>query len=190
MKLIEWAKGLFKPKLGAAETPLAIVCPDFVTSGEYFTVTVTIRNDGPETWLANGAGGWALGSQLPQDNGTWGAGRWFLPTNVSPGQTVTVPLACKAPTLDPSYSQPPIDAHTPLPLFSGALPDMPIPFGVRMVQDGGVGCFRSLRCPSQPIALFRLGFLATSSVCTSSPRERSSVRGGGEPSGGILTPSP
>jgi hypothetical protein len=122
-------------------TPLAIVCPDFVESGKPFSVTATFRNDGPETWLANGAGGWHLGSQLPQDNGTWGTGRWNLSANVPPGASVPLTLSGVAPTLDPTFSQPPMSATTPLPLFSGALPLMPIPFAVKMVQDGGAGWF-------------------------------------------------
>ncbi len=47
--------------------------PATLTTGQTAAVTVTMKNTGTNTWTA--AAGYKLGSQNPQDNGTWGIGR-------------------------------------------------------------------------------------------------------------------
>ena len=61
-------------------------------------VSVSFRNTGNTTW-ARATGNYALGSQSPQDNWTWGSNRVPLPHAVSPGETVTFHFAVTGNTL-------------------------------------------------------------------------------------------
>lgn len=47
--------------------------PTTLITGQTTTVSVTMQNTGTNVWIA--AAGYKLGSQNPQDNGTWGTGR-------------------------------------------------------------------------------------------------------------------
>lgn len=69
--------------------------PTYMESGASYLVSVTLQNNGDNTWTA--ADLYRLGSQNPQDNGTWGIGRVELPQSVAPGQQVTVEYYVTAP---------------------------------------------------------------------------------------------
>src|SRR5947207_10662850 len=73
-------------------------------AGVVYAVSVTVRNDGSETWTD--AGLYRLGSQNPQDNGTWGTGRGALPGPVAPGDQVTFNFNVTAPSTPGSYNFP------------------------------------------------------------------------------------
>ena len=59
------------------------------------TVTVGMQNTGTTTWTS--ADGYALGSQRPEDNVTWGLSRVALPSDVAPNATVDFTFAITAP---------------------------------------------------------------------------------------------
>ncbi len=69
--------------------------------GEKYNVSVTVRNSGTTTWTA--AEGYRLGSQNPQDGGTWG-GRQYLTASVAPGQQYTFNFTVTAPSPIGSYN--------------------------------------------------------------------------------------
>ena len=46
-----------------------------VATGETFTATITMKNDGGTVWTNTGATPYRLGSQTPQNNTTWGTNR-------------------------------------------------------------------------------------------------------------------
>ena len=60
--------------------------PSTMAAGSSATVTVTMQNTGTTTWMASA--GYALGSQRPQDNETWGLNRVSLPSDVAPNAPV------------------------------------------------------------------------------------------------------
>lgn len=63
--------------------------------GQIYSARVSFKNTGNVVW--NNADGYALGSQNPQDNGAWGAGRIPLPRNVAPNETVDFNFQVTAP---------------------------------------------------------------------------------------------
>ena len=69
--------------------------PSTMAAGSSATVTVRMRNAGMTTWTS--AGGYALGSQRPDDNETWGLSRAPLPADVAPKETVDFTFEIKAP---------------------------------------------------------------------------------------------
>jgi NTE family protein len=62
------------------------VVPAAIPAQGTAAASITMRNTGTTTWQA--AKGYALGSQNPQDNMTWGINRWPLPHDVAPGASV------------------------------------------------------------------------------------------------------
>ncbi len=115
---VEWFGDLTQNVSVAVLPPSAINAAVFVSQsvpgsmvlGQSYPVSVTMRNTGTNTWTA--ASAHHLGSQNPQDNGTWGLGRVYLPYDVPPGANVTF-------------------AFTATPASTGSLN-----FQWRMVQDG------------------------------------------------------
>ena len=69
--------------------------PSTMAAGSSATVTVWMQNTGTTTWTS--ADGYALGSQRPQDNVTWGLSRVSLPSDVAPNATVDFTFAITAP---------------------------------------------------------------------------------------------
>ncbi len=67
-----------------------------------FTGSIKVRNIGTTTWVP--ANGYALGSQNPQDNNTWGTNRIALPYSVAPGQEVIMSINTQAPATPGTYS--------------------------------------------------------------------------------------
>ncbi len=70
--------------------------PSMMYAGKTYPVSVTMRNEGPETWIS---GVFKLGSQGPQDTQRWKIGRVELPSNVEvyPGQIYTFNFQVTAP---------------------------------------------------------------------------------------------
>jgi len=71
-----------------------------VTNGVY-SASVTMQNYGTTTWYPNTGHG--LGSQSPQDNGTWGMSRVPLNVGVPPGEIVTFNFQVRAPGTAGTY---------------------------------------------------------------------------------------
>ena len=69
--------------------------PSTMAAGSSATVTVRMRNEGTTTWTS--ADGYALGSQRPDDNATWGVSRVHLPAAAGPGETVDFTFEITAP---------------------------------------------------------------------------------------------
>ncbi|GAB2859570.1 hypothetical protein GCM10027277_30120 [Pseudoduganella ginsengisoli] len=79
------------------------VVPSAMISGSTGNqVWVTVKNTGTSTWTA--ASQYFLGSQNPQDNGTWGMGRVALPNSVAPGDSVTFNFTVTAPSTAGGYN--------------------------------------------------------------------------------------
>jgi hypothetical protein len=73
-------------------------------AGQVYNVSVTMNNNGSATWTI--ADGYKLGSQNPQDNGTWGTGRVYLPDGVAvpPGSAYTFNFNVTAPSTPGTYN--------------------------------------------------------------------------------------
>jgi alkylated DNA repair dioxygenase AlkB len=76
--------------------------PTSMTPGQSYPVTVTMKNTGNVVWKMGA--GYRLGSQNPQDNGTWGLGRVELPNDVAPGAQVTFSFSVVAPSSMGTYN--------------------------------------------------------------------------------------
>lgn len=74
---------------------VAMSVPAFMDAGYTYAVSVTLQNNGSNTWTQ--AEGYRLGSQNPQDNYTWGLNRVNLPASVPPGGQVTFNFYVTAP---------------------------------------------------------------------------------------------
>jgi hypothetical protein len=78
--------------------------PATMVAGQAYTVSVTMRNAGSQTWTA--ASGYLLGSQNPQDNSTWGFGRVGLGASdsITTGQQKTFSFTVTAPATAGTYN--------------------------------------------------------------------------------------
>jgi len=78
--------------------------PTFMTTGQSYTVSVTMLNNGTTTW--NSSSMYRLGSQNPQDNQTWGLGRVDSPSDVwiAPGVQYTFNFTVRAPATAGTYN--------------------------------------------------------------------------------------
>jgi predicted secreted protein len=70
--------------------------PGTMTTGQRYTVSITMRNAGTNTWTIDKKH--RLGSQNPTDNFTWGLARAYLGASVLPGATYTFTFGINAPT--------------------------------------------------------------------------------------------
>ncbi|HSA23056.1 MAG TPA: PKD domain-containing protein, partial [Myxococcota bacterium] len=70
--------------------------------GQQVAVQVIFRNDGADTWTP--ATGYALGSEGPVDNTTWGLSRVALPGPVGPGQQAVFDFTVTAPVTPSDYT--------------------------------------------------------------------------------------
>jgi hypothetical protein len=77
--------GVVKAPVDAAQFISQTPPPSCMWPGSTASVSVTMRNTGNTTWDST----YRLGSQNPQDNGTWGFGRVFL----APGETIAPGLS-------------------------------------------------------------------------------------------------
>jgi hypothetical protein len=78
--------------------------PTSMLTGRTYSVSVTFRNNGSETWTA--ASYYNLGSQNPTDNSTWGTSRAILPAAaaIAPGQNATYSFNVVAPVSAGNYN--------------------------------------------------------------------------------------
>lgn len=76
--------------------------PTAMNAGQQYSVSVTMYNSGTKTWTA--ADQHRLGSQNPQDNGTWGITRVDVPTTVAPGSNATFTFNITAPSSPGTYN--------------------------------------------------------------------------------------
>lgn len=76
--------------------------PATVEWGRTFTVTQTWTNSGSKTWTSGG--NYKLGSQNPQDNLTWGTGRFAYAGSVAPGGTQSYTWTSTAPSTPGTYN--------------------------------------------------------------------------------------
>jgi hypothetical protein len=87
---------------------VSISAPTTVVVGHSFAASVTMKNTGGDTWqgvAVNPTNPYRLGSQDPQDNGTWNISRVDLPTNtVAPGSQATFNFNPTAPSTPGTYN--------------------------------------------------------------------------------------
>jgi len=76
--------------------------PATMTAGEFYNVTIKMKNIGNTTWDAGT--GYKLGSQNPQDNTRWGSSRATLTSPVPPGGTAVFTFGVWAPGKAGSYN--------------------------------------------------------------------------------------
>ena len=76
--------------------------PAQMTAGKSYAVAVTMTNTGSTTWSTTS--GFKLGSQNPQDNGTWGLTRVDVGAAVATDQSRTFSFQVTAPTTAGSYN--------------------------------------------------------------------------------------
>ncbi|HXG65219.1 MAG TPA: NBR1-Ig-like domain-containing protein [Blastocatellia bacterium] len=98
-EFIEWF-GEFSQNVSVNVTPrpnsaqfISQSVPTSMTAGQSYSVSVTMKNVGTNTWDSD----YRLGSQNPQDNRTWGLHRVLVPATVSPGASVTFTFTVTAP---------------------------------------------------------------------------------------------
>ena len=73
-----------------------------MNAGQQYAVSVTMNNSGTKTWTQATQHG--LGSQNPQDNGTWLTGRVDVPASIAPGQNATFNFNVTAPSTPGTYN--------------------------------------------------------------------------------------
>ncbi len=81
---------------------ISMSVPSAVHPNEEFTVSITYKNAGINTWINENQ--YRLGSQSPQDNQIWGVGRVSLPDSVPAGQEVTFTFNLTAPDTEGIYN--------------------------------------------------------------------------------------
>lgn len=79
----------YKPQIVSQSIPSTMVV------GEFYNVSITLKNEGSKTWLKNKV---RLGTKNPDNNTIWGTNRLDLPYDVAPGQTVTVQAVLGTPS--------------------------------------------------------------------------------------------
>lgn len=72
--------------------------PTSMTAGQPYTVAVTMRNTGVNSWTGTATTGYRLGSQNPQDNNAWGLTRVPLSSSHLPGAEATFVFTVRAPS--------------------------------------------------------------------------------------------
>lgn len=91
----------FVPRPGNHARFVDQTVPAQVEAGAQFPATFRFRNLGTTAWAS--AMQHHLGSQAPQDNGTWGTGRVVLPGRTNPSQTVEIAAMLTAPAVPGVY---------------------------------------------------------------------------------------
>lgn len=105
----------YSSEVSATTLPAAVVpndsafvsqtVPSAMIAGHTYTVSVTFRNTGTQTW--SGGSGYKLASQNPFNNSTWGTTRVVLPPGsrpVVPGGQITFSFVVKAPLTSGTYN--------------------------------------------------------------------------------------
>ena len=87
---------------GNAAAFVSQTVPEPMVAGENYTVSITYRNTGTNTWTR--AARYRLGPVNPVDNRTWKTVRALLPGEVAPDGTVTFTFAIQAPATPGQYN--------------------------------------------------------------------------------------
>ena len=111
--------------------------PSTMVAGDRYTVSLTIKNIGSETWSTLGpqCNAYRLGSDNPQDNSTWGLGRVDLTGPVAPGQQTTVSFTVTAPTTPGPYNFQWRMLHDCVTWFGSPSTNVPVTVGARLAKD-------------------------------------------------------
>lgn len=86
---------------GNAAAFISQTVPAVMTTGQRYSVSVTMRNAGTNTWTIEKKH--RLSSQSPTDNNTWGLSRVYLSNFVLPGNNVTFAFTVTAPAQPGQY---------------------------------------------------------------------------------------
>jgi YD repeat-containing protein len=107
---VEWF-GAMTPNIAIQVVPrndsaefVSQTAPSVMVAGAAYPVSITFRNTGNTTWTA--ANQYRLGSQNPENNGTWGLGQVYLGAGelVQPGALKTFSFQVVAPSTPGSYN--------------------------------------------------------------------------------------
>jgi hypothetical protein len=90
-----------QPAVNSAEF-ISQSVPAAMNPGQSYVVSVIMRNAGSSTWSA--AAGYALGSQNPANNTTWGLSQVPMPTTVIPGAQANFSFFVTAPSTPGIYN--------------------------------------------------------------------------------------
>lgn len=98
---------IFFPAVALAASDAQFVSqtvPQTMTAGQTYQVSIVMKNTGTTAWAE--ADKFRLGSQNPQDNGTWREGRVYLAAgeSIAPGQAKTFTFDVKAPATPGAYN--------------------------------------------------------------------------------------
>ncbi|GEM_PF-2163871 len=123
--------------------------PSSMVAGQAYSVSVTMKNTGTNTWTPIGPqiNAYRLGSVNPTDNLIWGLGRAELPNAVPAGGQVTINFTVTAPNAPSTYN-----------------------FQWRMVQEG----VQWFGLPSQKVVV---GVVSASQLSTATVRYRATLNG-------------
>ena len=88
--------------LGNQAVFVAQTVPSNLVSGSINPVSVTMRNNGTNTWTADAR--YKLGAQNPTDSTIWNINRVLVPHAVAPGESVTFNFNIKAPAVARNYN--------------------------------------------------------------------------------------
>jgi hypothetical protein len=84
--------------VGNSASVVSASVPTSVSTGQTFSATITMKNNGGTLWTNTGANPYRLGSQSPQDNTTWGTNRaWLVSSPINPSNNATFTFSAKAP---------------------------------------------------------------------------------------------
>lgn len=100
--------------------------PWMMILGRTYSVSVTLRNTGNQTWVAGGPTPFRLGSRNPHDNNIWGRNRVSLPGSVRPGATITLPFSVTAPSMAGTYNFQWQMVQDGVEWFGGFSPNVPV----------------------------------------------------------------
>jgi hypothetical protein len=117
--------------------------PSIMIIGQTAPVEIRFVNDGYDDWTP--ADGYALGSQSPPDNTTWGFSRIALPGSVGHGQTAIFSAQVAAPSSPGTYSFQWRMVQDGVAWFGDASPSVPVE--VRLKPNGAV-CQNNTECDS------------------------------------------
>ncbi|RYG26551.1 hypothetical protein EON82_02895 [bacterium] len=80
--------------------------PSSLKAGQTFVASITMKNDGSQSWVATSGTGYCLVSQNPAGNTTWGIDKLWIPngTTVNPGASYTFKVTLKAPATAGTYN--------------------------------------------------------------------------------------
>jgi GH25 family lysozyme M1 (1,4-beta-N-acetylmuramidase) len=79
--------------------------PSSLSTGQTFTASITLKNNGGSIWTNTGANPYKLGSQTPQDNTIWGLSRVALPSSpINLSSNVTFSFTGTAPASGGTYT--------------------------------------------------------------------------------------